>query len=296
MGFSDARRILLTGANGQLGKAIQRVSTSRGVDLIALDRADLDITDKHEVANTVRRHAPTHIVNAAAYTAVDLAESNPSQAYAINCDGAAYLADAACAHGCRMLHVSTDFVFDGEQARPYTPSDVPNPINSYGASKLAGEQAVLEATQGHALIVRTAWVYSLDGRNFLNTMLRLMCEREELQVVEDQVGTPTSTNSLANVLLHAADADLSGIHHWTDAGTASWYDFSVAISEEAFAHNILSKQPAIQPVDTSAFPTAARRPSSSRLDKTSLRSALGYFGRHWRVELRDVLVRAGADR
>lgn len=289
MSAAKPTRILLAGANGQLGKAIQRISASRGVDLIALASAELDITDKARVQDSVRYHAPTHLINAAAYTAVDRAEDDSAQAYAVNRDGAANLAKAAQAHGARMLHVSTDFVFDGEKAGPYLPNDEPNPVNVYGASKLAGERAVLEATHGEALIVRTAWVYSLDGRNFLNTMLRLMNERDELKVVEDQVGTPTSTHSLAEVLLRAVNAEVSGIHHWTDAGVASWYDFAVAIGNEASQRGVLGRTPTVRPVPTSAFPTAAKRPASSTLDKNGLRAALGYSGRHWRGEMADVL-------
>lgn len=293
MSSAKSTRILLTGANGQLGKAIQRNAASCGIDLVALTSRDLDITDKAGIQDTIRHHAPMHIINAAAYTAVDRAEEDSAQAYAVNRDGAANLAEAAQTIGSRMLHVSTDFVFDGEQARPYLPEDGPNPVNVYGASKWAGERAVLEAMHGEALVIRTAWVYSLDGRNFLNTMLRLMNERDELRVVEDQVGTPTSTRSLADVLLRAVEADLSGIHHWTDAGVASWYDFAAAIADEAGRSGILQQTPMIQPVSSSEFPTTAARPVSSTLDKSSLRAAAGYDGRHWRSALGEVLSRAG---
>lgn len=289
-------RVLLTGADGQLGKAVRQIAIEDGVDLVAFGRADLDITDRSKVEQVVRHYAPTHVINAAAYTAVDRAESGSAQAYAVNHVGAANLAKATQASGGRLLHISTDFVFDGGQARPYAPEDKPNPVNVYGASKLAGERAVLDATHGEALIVRTAWVYSLGGRNFLNTMLHLMREREELRVVEDQVGTPTSTRSLATLLLRAVGKGLSGIHHWTDAGVASWYDFAVAIADEAGRSGLLQRTPVIQPVSSSEFPTTASRPVSSTLDKGSLRAAVGYDGRHWRTELGEVLSRAGGGR
>lgn len=289
----NASRVLLTGADGQLGKAVQRVAASNGIELAGLTRGDLDITDMRRVAEMVRHHAPTHIINAAAYTAVDQAESDSALAYAVNRDGAANLAEAGFVNGSRLLHVSTDFVFDGEQPRPYTPEDTPNPVNVYGASKLAGERAVIEATRGEAFIVRTAWVYSLDGRNFLNTMLRLMRERDELRVIEDQVGTPTSTHSLAAVLVSAVNNDLSGIHHWTDAGIASWYDFAVAIADEACKVGLLEERPIIRPVPTAEFPTAAKRPVSSTLDKSALRTALSTSCQHWRMALREVLAGAG---
>lgn len=282
-------KLLLTGAEGQLGKAVQRLAKTRDIPIVPLSRADLDITDRAEVQEAVRHHAPSHIVNAAAYTAVDQAESEPEQAYAVNRDGAAWLAEAAQANGCRLLHISTDFVFDGEQSRPYKPEDTPNPINVYGASKLAGEQAVLDATHGEALVLRTAWVYSRDGKNFLKTMLRLMRERDELRVVEDQIGTPTCTTSLADVLLRAVDAKLSGIHHWTDAGVASWYDFAFSIQHEAVQHALLPRSVPINAIGSDAYPTPALRPSFSLLDRRSLANALDRSPLSWQQMLRGEL-------
>lgn len=278
-------RILLTGADGQLGKAIRRSAGERNAMLIPLSRKELDITDRERVREAVRHHAPSHIINAAAYTAVDRAESEPEQAYAVNRDGAAWLAEAAQANGCHLLHVSTDFVFDGKQSRAYKPEDTPNPINVYGASKLAGERAVLDTTHGQALILRTAWVYSQDGKNFLTTMLRLMRERDEIQVVEDQIGTPTSAASLADVLLRAVDANLSGTHHWTDAGVASWYDFAFAIQHEAVQYALLPRSVPIYAIGSEAYPTPALRPTLSLLDRRSLVKALDRSPTSWQQML-----------
>nr|WP_293620922.1 dTDP-4-dehydrorhamnose reductase [Salinisphaera sp.] len=292
MSGSERTRVLVTGADGQLGRALCRSGEERGVNIVALARADLDICDRSSVHEIVRHCAPTHIINAAAYTAVDAAESDADAAYAVNSEGPAHLAEAARDIGCRLFHVSTDFVFDGGQGKPYTPDGVPNPLNVYGASKLAGEKAIVERLGDSAFILRTAWVYSLQGRNFLTTMFRLMRERSHLRVVEDQVSTPTSAESLAIVLWRSIEKGLSGMNHWTDGGVASWYDFAVAIAEEGNARGLLTTIPEIAPVPSSEFPTVATRPAFSTLDKTRTRARLDYAGRHWRAELRAVLTNA----
>lgn len=276
-------KLLLTGADGQLGKAVQRLAKARDIPIVPLSRTGLDITDRTKVQEAVRHHAPSHIVNAAAYTAVDQAESEPEQAYAVNRDGAAWLAEASQANGCRLLHISTDFVFDGEQSRPYKPEDTPNPINVYGASKLAGEQAVLDATHGEALVLRTAWVYSLDGKNFLTTMLGLMRERDEIRVVADQVGSPTATTSLAYGIWKAihANIEISGILHWADAGVASWYDLANMIHHYGLSSGRLQKKRRIVPVGSEDFPTRARRPSYSVLDLRETIHRLDETPEHW---------------
>lgn len=286
-------KLLLTGADGQLGKAVQRLAKTRDLPIVPLSRTDLDITDRAKVQEAVRHHAPSHIVNAAAYTAVDRAESEPEQAYAVNRDGAAWLAEAAQTNGCRLLHISTDFVFDGEQSRPYKPEDTPNPINVYGASKLAGEKAVLDATHGEALVLRTAWVYSLDGKNFLTTMLGLMRERDEIRVVADQVGSPTATASLAYGIWKAAHTNtkISGILHWTDAGVASWYDLANMIHHYGLSNGRLQKKLRIVPVGSEDFPTRARRPSYSVLDLRGSTRLLGETLEHWIAALRNELNR-----
>jgi dTDP-4-dehydrorhamnose reductase len=192
--------------------------------------------------------------------------------------------------GARLLHLSTDFVFDGAKGQPYAPGDEPRPLGVYGHTKLEGERAAMRILGGQALIVRTAWVYSRHGRNFVLTMLRLMAERSEVGVVADQVGTPTWAGSLAEALwLAARRTDLSGVVHWTDAGVASWYDFAVAIQEEALAVGLLSRVATIRPLRTEEFPSHARRPAFSVLEKGASWAALGRTPPHWRVNLRRML-------
>lgn len=282
--------ILLAGAGGQLGRALQAAAGARDLALHALERAALDITDARAVTDAVGRYRPAWIVNAAAYTAVDRAESEPARARAVNADGAANLARAAADAGARLLQVSTDFVFDGERARPYRPDDAPNPLNVYGASKLAGERAVREILGDDALVLRTAWVYSLEGPSFLTTMLRLLRGDDAVRVVEDQVGTPTSAASLADAVLAAIAHDLRGVHHWTDAGIASWYDFAVAIAARARAAGLLARPAAVVPIPAAEFPAEARRPAYSVLDKAATRAVLQLRSRPWTESL-DATIR-----
>ncbi|HEY5288667.1 MAG TPA: dTDP-4-dehydrorhamnose reductase [Caulobacteraceae bacterium] len=281
-------KVLVTGAGGQLAGAFLAAAPS-GWTVIGLGRADLDIGDKDAVAAAVRAHTPDLVVNAAAYTAVDRAESEPDLAFRINRDGAGHLARAAECAGARLVHVSTDFVFDGRASRPYRPDDPTGPLSVYGASKLAGERAVIAAAPD-ALIVRTAWVYGPAGSNFLSTMLRLMTSQTELSVVADQVGTPTSTRTLAGALWELIAADARGLFHYTDAGVASWYDFAVAIVEEALAAGVLQSAPLVKPISTADYPTAAQRPAFSVLDKTATFTLLGRPAPHWRAALRAVLA------
>lgn len=284
------RRILLAGAGGQVGVALQQVMPE-GVKLLALDRNALDITDRKAVAEAVNRIKPDWVINAAAYTAVDKAESEPELAFAINRDGAKHLAQAAADINARMVQISTDYVFDGEQARPYAPGDPVNPINVYGESKLAGEVVTREALGDRALILRTAWVYAPHGHNFLLTMLRFMRERDELRIVEDQVGTPTSAHSLANAIVAAMARNVTGTQHWTDAGAASWYDFACAIGELAEIAGFTFGACRVTPIPTSSYPTPARRPVSSLLDKQTMRNAIGDDGVHWKKALRQAVTR-----
>lgn len=283
------QRVLVTGAGGQLGWELQR-SCPAHVELHALTSADLDITDTQAVMNKVQAIKPDWIINAAAYTTVDKAESEPERAYATNEHGARHLAEAARAVDARMVQVSTDFVFDGEQGRPYISGSPTNPLGVYGKSKLAGEQGVCEALGEHALILRTAWVYSSHGHNFVKTMLRLMQERDQLGIVADQIGSPTWAHGLAGAIWKGLDLGMSGIHHWTDAGVASWYDFACAIHDEARALGLLERDTLIRPIRTEDYPTPARRPSFSVLDKTSAWQALGItVPTHWRAQLRTML-------
>jgi dTDP-4-dehydrorhamnose reductase len=229
------------------------------------------------------------LFHAAAYTAVDAAETEPERAQAVNALGTAHVASAARRVSARLIHVSTDFVFDGTRGRPYTPDDRPQPLGAYGRSKLAGEREAVRLTDGAALVVRTAWVYAARGRNFVLTMLRLMRERDEVGVVADQVGTPTWAHSLARAMWAAAQVELTGVHHWTDAGVASWYDFAVAIQEEALGLGLLDRAVPVRPLRTDEYPSRAHRPPYSVLDSSATRLALGLPAVHWRVNLRAML-------
>lgn len=283
-----SKRVLITGAGGQVGRALAQ-SVPAGVQAIFVDRQQLDISDAAAVTACICAHQPQIIINAAAYTAVDRAESEPDLAQAINTLGPGHLARAASTLGAKLLHISTDFVFSGSQGQPYRPRDAVAPVNVYGASKAAGEQAIRETLGEDALILRTSWVYAPWGQNFLQTMLRLMETRPRLRVVCDQVGSPTSALGLADALWRAtARRDFQGTQHWTDAGVASWYDFAVAIQEEALALGLLSRSIPIEAIPASAYPTPARRPANSQLDKTEAYAALG-AAPHWRVALRRVL-------
>jgi dTDP-4-dehydrorhamnose reductase len=285
-------RALITGAGGQLGMELI-ASAPPAWTLTALTRADLDIGDADAVRETVDACRPDVVINAAAYVAVDRAEGEPEAAFRVNRDGAGRLARAAVAAGARMVHISTDFVFDGRSGRAYRPDDGTGPLNVYGASKLAGEHAVRDAAPG-ALIVRTAWVYAAHGSNFMRTMLRLMAERPEVRVVADQIGTPTAAASLARALWRLIEAEAAGTFHYTDAGAASWYDFAQAIGEEAHLRGLLPGIPLIVPIITADYPTPAPRPAFSVLDNSETWRLLGAPSPHWRVALRDVLAGAAA--
>jgi dTDP-4-dehydrorhamnose reductase len=273
-------RALIAGAGGQLGRALQACAPV-GVTVIAPAESDFDITDAATVARVVADSGADIVFNAAAYTAVDKAEADAALAQRINADAVALLA----AHAPRLVHVSTDFVFDGTASQPYRPDATPNPVSAYGATKLAGEIAA----GPDALIVRTAWVYAAVGSNFVHTMLRLMKERPEVRVVADQIGTPTHVDGLARALWRLSAAGVGGVHHWTDAGVASWYDFAVAIQEEALAIGLLEHRVPIIPIRTQDYPTPARRPAYSVLDKSSSWAVTGPAA-HWRTELRHCLA------
>jgi dTDP-4-dehydrorhamnose reductase len=280
-------KVLITGCNGQLGWELKR-SIPQGIEAMWTDVAELDIANSTAVNELVRKFHPDVIINAAAYTAVDKAESEKEISYKINRDGAGNLAKAAAGIGARFLHVSTDFVFDG-QGKPYKPGDTTNPLSVYGASKFEGEQQVL-ASGAKALVVRTAWVYCSHGGNFVKTMLRLMAEKPALSVVCDQVGSPTWAKGLATTLWAYAQAPeaATGIVHYTDSGVASWYDFAVAIQEEGLALGLLKVAVPIMPIPAAQYPTPARRPGFSVLDKASTIAAFG-AAPHWRVQLRAML-------
>jgi len=283
-------KVLITGAGGQVGRALVHAAPA-DVEIVPLSRLQLDLTSERTVKSVVADQRPDVIINAAAYTAVDKAESEIATAQLLNADAVRWLAEAVTrVPRSRLLHISTDFVFDGSQSTPYAPEASTAPLNVYGKTKLAGERAVTEVLGGRGFVLRTSWVYDATGRNFLNTMLRLMREKKSLRVVADQIGSPTSADSIAAVLWKFATcADANGIWHWSDAGIASWYDFAVAIGEEAHSLGILEHQPDVTPIGTADYPTPARRPAFSVLNKNTTLEVLNLVPVHWRRNLRSVL-------
>lgn len=279
---------LVCGAHGQLGRELQAVAPA-DTAVVACSRESLDITNPAAIERLLDAHAITAVINAAAYTAVDRAESEPELAYAVNATAPANLALACAQRGLRLLHVSTDFVFAGHSGKPYLPADAPSPLGVYGTSKRAGEVAVLEQA-ANAVVLRTGWVYSRHGSNFVKTMLGLIKARERLAVVEDQIGTPTWARGLAQCVWSLlAEPSARGIFHWSDAGACSWYDFACAIRDEALALRLIEHAADIVPIPAAEYRTPAIRPAYSVLDKSLTRAVLGKAGVHWRTNLRAML-------
>ena len=285
-------KVLITGARGQLGRALLS-SRPPQAEIRAYAREELDICDKAAVAKAVAEFAPAVLINAAAYTAVDWAETDPLGAMAANSMGPDLLAEAVRGiPGARLIHISTDYVFDGSGKAPHRPDDPTGPLSVYGRTKLAGEQNVLSRLGERAVVLRTAWVYAPQGRNFLLTMLRLMKERGSVNVVADQRGSPTTAASVASAVWRIAERpQVHGVLHWTDAGAASWYDFALAIAEEGQEFGLLQKGVVVKPIGTLDYPTAAQRPANSVLDVTKSVQQLGLEPTPWRQNLRSTLLR-----
>jgi len=303
-------RILLTGRNGQVGADLERLLAGSS-ELLALGHQELDLTSPESIRQVVRRFQPQVIINAAAYTAVDQAESDPATARAVNAEAPAVLAEEAKSVGAALVHYSTDYVFDGLKTDPYQEDDPTNPTSVYGKTKLAGEQAI-QNVGGQYLIFRTAWVYSTRGRNFLLTILRLATEREELRIVSDQVGSPTSSRAiaLATAKIIQQEWERSGsvlplgtssrIYHMTAAGQSNWWEFAKAIVEElqhirsrpAWVMAATGGRPLmvklVSPITTSQYPTPARRPTYSVLSNLRLGQTFAVHLRDWRAELHAV--------
>ncbi|OYX64245.1 MAG: dTDP-4-dehydrorhamnose reductase [Sphingomonadales bacterium 32-64-17] len=275
-------KVLITGANGQLGRGLIATAPAT-VDIHPVTRDDCDLADSSTIAALVAQVSPDLVINAAAYTAVDKAESDEDTARAINAEAVAAL---VAAHEGKLVHVSTDFVFDGMASRAYRPDDSRNPISAYGRSKAEGEDHLRDSD----LLVRTAWVYTAGGTNFVRTMLRLMAEKPALNVVADQIGAPTWAPGLGRTIWGLVAKEASGTFHHSDAGVASWYDFAVAIQEEALALGMLGKAIPITPIPTSAYPTPAARPAFSLLDCSKTRALLEDGHTHWRCNLRAMLT------
>jgi dTDP-4-dehydrorhamnose reductase len=273
---------------GQIAKAVGVAAPSRH-QVVTRTHTELDIVDEQAVARTLSEVKADWVVNAAAYTAVDLAEDQPALAHAVNDTAVASLTRVSAYEGSRLLHLSTDFVFDGNSNRAYLPADQPRPLSVYGASKLGGERHVLDAGAS-GIVLRTSWVYAAVGKNFVLTMLRLMREKDRINVVCDQIGAPTWAASTAAAIWGLIEAAAKGgVYHWTDLGVASWYDFAVAIQDEALALGLLSRTIPIAPIPTAAYPTRARRPAFSVLDTAATRAAIEGPVRHWRHNLRAML-------
>ncbi len=279
--------ILVFGGGGQLASELVEMAAADGTALTAVTWQQADITDPAQVARAIDDARPSLVVNAAAYTAVDKAESEPELAMAVNADGPGVVAAACAAAGVPLVHVSTDYVFDGEKAGPYREDDPIAPLGVYGRSKAAGESAVRESWSRH-LILRTAWLYGIYGSNFLKTMLRLAAERDELNVVADQRGSPTSTADLARAILVAAAALRRGAAPWgtyhvTGAGETTWHGFASRIVEAQAP--VTGRHPRVNPITTAEYRTAARRPRNSVLDCSRFAATFGYRAPDWTVSV-----------
>lgn len=277
-------KVLITGAGGQLGGALQRTAPTFA-DLNAIDVDDVDLSDEAMLRARLVVEAPDVLINAAAYTAVDKAETDEDTAREINADAVAVMVEQVQSQGGKLVHISTDFVFDGTSQRPYAPNDPRNPISAYGRTKAAGEDHLRDSD----LLVRTAWLYEAGGANFVRTMIRLMKERDELGVVADQKGSPTWATGLAHTIWGLIEKGASGTFHHSDDGEISWYEFAVAIAEEAHDLGLISASPTINPITTADYPTPASRPAYSVLDCSATRALLGDGLVPWRENVRAML-------
>ena len=271
-------RVAVFGAGGQVGRAVARAAQRRAITIMAFDHATVDITDRESVAEAVATAKANAIINAAAYTAVDKAEAEVERAMAINCDGAANVAYAAHAHGVKLIHISTDYVFDGTKAGAYVEGDPVAPLGAYGRSKAEGEAAVRTAAPS-AVIARTSWVYGLEGANFVKTMLHLGVERDTLRVVNDQHGRPTFADDLADALLTICEkmtGTTAGTYHLAGSGQTTWYGFAQVIFGR-----VNGRRPRLEPIPTTEYPTPARRPANSVLDCTKAKRVFGVELPRW---------------
>ncbi|UPR28439.1 dTDP-4-dehydrorhamnose reductase [Vibrio crassostreae] len=287
-------RILITGCYGQVGSSLtEQLANQENTEVLALDREHLDITSQDAVNAAVAEFKPSIIINAAAHTAVDKAEEEVELSYAINRDGPKSLAQAAQNVGAAMLHISTDYVFEGNKAGEYVETDATNPQGVYGKSKLAGEIAVAEACDKH-IILRTAWVFGENGNNFVKTMLRLGENRDALSIVGDQFGGPTYAGDIANALIQIAqsinqgDAVEYGVYHYSGLPHVSWFDFADAIFDFAVEQGVLEKKPRLTSITTDQYPTPAKRPSNSRLSTEKITLGLSVKASDWKAALNNI--------
>ncbi|WP_316247354.1 dTDP-4-dehydrorhamnose reductase [Photobacterium lucens] len=291
-------KVLITGSNGQVGSCLVRqLQNCTNTEILAVDRTDLDITSKSDVSKIVDEFKPNIIINAAAHTAVDKAETEIDLSYAINRDGPLYLAQAAEKIGAALLHISTDYVFAGDKEGIYSEIDAVNPQGVYGSSKLAGEKAVIDACS-RVIILRTAWVFGEEGNNFVKTMLRLAKQRDELGIVTDQVGGPTYAGDIANALITIAkditvqgndfDQTKYGIYNFSGLPHTSWCGFAKMIFDKAVEQNVLDKAPNIIGINTEAYPTPAKRPANSKLDMQKITETFSIQASDWQQALSDL--------
>jgi dTDP-4-dehydrorhamnose reductase len=291
---ADRPTVLVIGCRGQVGRELMAARPPAGVSLIGLGHGDCDVTDRDAVWRVVDRYRPMLIVNATAYTAVDRAESEPDAAFAVNAGGPAHLAEAAAAAGISLIHLSTDYVFDGAKPGAYTEDDPVRPLSVYGNSKAAGERAI-RARLGHHVILRTSWVFSTHGANFVKSMLRLGRERDRLHVVADQWGGPTGAADIAEAIVGIAHqllidrrGDAWGTYHFAGHGPTNWCDFAEAIFERAEA--FWGRRPEVAPIATADYPTPARRPAASVLDCTRFDLTFSLPRRAWSERLDEVVA------
>lgn len=282
---------IVFGAKGQIGYALIALAANRGLDFRGLSRAEADITNVKAVRNAFEKFAPAVAINCAAYTAVDRAEHDAELANAINADGAEIVAATSASLNVPLIHLSTDYVFDGNKKSAYTESDTPAPISVYGHSKLEGEKRVRAACKNH-VIVRTSWVYGPYGNNFLKTVLRLVEERSKLRIVDDQYGCPTSTDDLAAAIISIADKllvqnDVAGTYHFAGSGRTNWYEFATEIVNWQSAFT--GRSPKVIPISTNEYPTAARRPMNSELNSKHFFATFGYSAKPWKVRVAEVV-------
>lgn len=276
---------LIIGKNGQLAHELLDTKPE-DITAIALGRDDIDITSLDSINAAIEKLKPSVVINSAAYTAVDLAESEPEEAFKINAEGPKNLAAACKTHNLKLVHVSTDFVFNGRKSTPYHTSDATDPINVYGASKLAGEEAIKKIYPENSSIIRTSWLYSVYGNNFVKTMLRLMAERDSLNVVADQIGSPTWARGLAKLIWALSQRKSEPLYHWSDLGTASWFDFAREINEQAIKLGLLTNTTQISPIPAADYPTPAQRPAFSLME-TFVEDGLSM---QWQDNLREMLT------
>jgi len=282
-------KILITGCNGQLGSELKQICPAH-MQVTYTDYQQLDITNEDTVLSFVEALKPDVVINAAAYTAVDKAESDKETAYAVNAASVGYLAKACAQINARFIHISTDFIFDGCKTAPYLPGDVANPISVYGETKYQGEQLLQQEMQDNFAIVRTSWVYSNHGNNFVHTMLRLMAEKPQLGIINDQLGAPTWAHNLAEICwLLAEKNDVNGIFHYSDDAHISWHDFAQEIQKQGIEKGLLTATIPVNGIPTSDYPTPAKRPAFSVMDSSALLTQLSLEKRDWKASLSNML-------